>query len=74
MQLGTVNFYPDEAYKEGKSRDRNTKEMAWQDSGYVHVVTIEPNGKAGSVWLLWDFNPYDDIDGSRYTIDASGTG
>jgi hypothetical protein len=71
MQLGNVSCYPEEAYRKEKDDARCKDNMGWTNSGYVLVVTIEPNGKAGIVWLLRDFRPYDDIDGTRYTIDES---
>jgi hypothetical protein len=73
MQVGRVEHYREDYYQKGKSSGCNSGDMAWGNSGYILVVLIEPNGKAGPVYLLWNLNPPSEDDGLHHTIDEADT-
>ncbi|KAI4659421.1 uncharacterized protein J4E78_005849 [Alternaria triticimaculans] len=64
MQLGRV-FRLKDCYMESnkQSAERKERPIPWYDSDFVLVVAIEENGRAGALWLLCNFNPWDDVAG-----------
>ncbi|KAI4914824.1 hypothetical protein J4E90_004858 [Alternaria incomplexa] len=72
MQLGRVFQLQDCHVESNKQRaERNERQIYWSDSGFVLVVAIEENGRAGAPWLVCNFNPENEIEGGRIKLPQS---
>jgi hypothetical protein len=71
MQLGSV-FYLDNA-RRLKYRNENKPliQMPWSDTGFVLVIEIQDDGRAGAPWLLYNFRPRNEIEGYRDSYNQS---
>ncbi|KAH6864936.1 hypothetical protein BKA58DRAFT_472103 [Alternaria rosae] len=72
MQLGRVDTLSDSSRNTYDKLTRKPAQMPWSDSGFVLVVAIEPNGKPGAPWLLFNFKPESEIEGDRVRIPQTG--
>jgi hypothetical protein len=62
MQFGRVEWEFENVYQNAPRNGKERRDLGWYDSGYVLVVEIGDDGKAGAVWMLWDFYPENYMD------------
>jgi hypothetical protein len=71
MQLGSV-FYLDNARRlKYRKENKPPIQMPWSDTGFVLVIEIQANGRAGAPWLLFNFRPRNELEGSRDSYNQS---
>jgi hypothetical protein len=65
MQLGIVKYIHESMWAENVAAHKDPTDMMWDNTEYVLVVEINDNGRAGAVWMLYNFNAIDFIEGVR---------
>lgn len=68
MQLGRVFYLENSRRKKYHDDNKSPVQMPWLDSGFVLVVVVRDDGRAGSPWLLFNFKPVHELEGDRYRI------
>jgi hypothetical protein len=65
MQLGIVKYVHESTGAENVAAHKDPTDMMWDNTEYVLVVEINDNGRAGAVWMLYNFNAIDFIECER---------
>ncbi|KAI4932165.1 uncharacterized protein J4E92_004064 [Alternaria infectoria] len=67
-QLGRVCYLDDSRRQKYHDDGKFPIQMPWLDSGFVLVVVVRDDGSAGAPWLLFNFMPVHELEGSRFRI------
>jgi hypothetical protein len=59
MQLGVVKYANEDRWKANEKTHKEPTELNWESTGYVLVVEINNDGRAGAVWMLCNFHCID---------------